>query len=142
MLYKIKFFRINTGTDPMLRQETDVVFRSDLEVDNFRDYRDCLEIIDADEFGSIMWKEMWKQNQSWFLSHGPSTINFPGWSSVLLEYKSLVKVILKDQDEIDDLTGEGNMLTALTFHPLLPNDLQQYLQKAYDRGVKDTKNKV
>ncbi len=141
MIYKITFERFNTFTDPMLNQETDVVFRSDLKVPDGKDYRGILTIKEADELDEIMWKELWLQNPSWLTSHGPSTINFAGWSSVITRFDSIVKVTLVERDKIEDLTGEGNMLVALTYHPLLPSDVRGVLKKAYERGVRDAKNK-
>lgn len=141
MIYKMTFERFNSFTDPMLDQKTDVVFRSSLEVPDGKDYRGILTIKEADEFSDTAWKEMWEQNPSWLLSHGPSTLNFAGWSSVLVDFESLVKVTVRERDIPEDLTGEGNMMVALTYHPMLPSDMRGVLKKAYERGVRDTENK-
>lgn len=124
-IYKVKFYRINANVEPMMRQETDVVF--ELPVENSS----------QDEIDAIIWNEMWKQNPAWLQPHGSSIIGFRGWSSVMCERESMEKVEVVDRDSPDDLTGEGNMVVALTFHPLLPSDLRSYLRKAYERGLRD-----
>lgn len=123
-LYKVRFYRFNTATNPMLEQKSDVVFRT-----AFKKW--------SDEFERIMWEAMWSQNPSWLTSHGSRFIGFRGWSSVMYNKDSLEEVKLVDVNNIDDLTGEGNMIVAFTFHPLLPDDIRRYLTKAYERGVKD-----
>lgn len=122
-IYKVKFYRVNLAVEPIMRQETDVIFRTNLQEDDNR-------------FEEKMWKEMWKQNPAWLLSHGPSTINFAGWSSVMYE-GPIEEVKLVNKEVPEDLTGEGNMSTALTFHPLLPSDMRIVLRKAYERGLRD-----
>jgi len=125
-IYKITFYRINTRVKPYMNATVDVVFRT-----NFRPYED--------KFLAIMWKELWKQSPAWLLSHGPATFGFHGWSSVMWKRESLVEVKIEEQDMPEDLTGKGNMLTALTFHPWLPNDIRTALKKAYERGLADRK---
>lgn len=125
-MYKIKFYRINTYTKPMLRQETDVVFRTDFSKGN-------------EEFDKAMFKAMWNQCPAWLLPHGPIEINFGGWSSVMYENDSLEEVELERQDIREDLTGNGNMVVPMTYHPFLPDDLRVSLKKAYERGEKNGK---
>jgi len=128
-IYKIQFYRFNTRVKPYMNATVDVVFRADLpphEDDQF-----------SDEFVSIMWKELWKQNPAWLLSHGPATLGFHGWSSVMWKRESLTEVEIDERDMPEDLAGEGNMLTALTYHPWLPSDMRTALKKAYERGLRD-----
>ncbi len=134
-LYTVEFYRFNSRVEPMMEQRTHVVFRTDIEMDEGKDFRSCLSIDDVNEVKDIMWEEMWKQNPAWLLSHGPSTINFAGWSSVMTKFDSIKKVTINEKPMPEDLTGEGNMLVALTYHPLLPSDMRTALRKAFERGV-------
>ena len=124
--YKITFYRFNTYVQPMMHATVDVVFRTDfpLREDNLFN----------DEFLKIMWEELWKQNPAWLLSHGPAILGFRGWSSVMFKRESLEEVQRIEEDMPEDLTGEGNMLTSLTYHPWLPSDMRTALKKAYERG--------
>ena len=125
-IYKVKFYRWNFHTEPKLKQESDVVFRTNLPV----------EKLTPGELDEIMWDEMWKQNPAWLLCHGPSTIGFSGWSSVMCDNSSIKEIKFIKKPLPDDLTGEGNIATALTFHPLLPSDIRILLEKAHERGLK------
>lgn len=129
-IYKVTFYRFNTRVKPMMHANVDVVFRADLppmrEDDLFNE-----KVINT------MWEELWKQNPAWLLSHGPSTLGFHGWSSAMWKRESLVEVEIDESDMPEDLTGKGNMSTALTYHPLLPSDMRTALKKAYERGVAD-----
>jgi len=126
-IFKITFYRFNTYVKPIMYATVDVVFRTDfpLREDNLFN----------DEFLKIMWKELWEQNPAWLLSHGPTTLGFRGWSSVMFKRESLVEVEIIKEDTPEDLTGEGNMVAALTYHPWLPSDLKTALKKAYERGL-------
>ena len=128
-IYKIQFYRFNTRVKPMMEANVDVVFRTNLPPDE--------DDLFNDKFLDIMWKEMWKQNPGWLLCHGPSTLGFHGWSSVMWKRESLTEVKIDERDMPEDLTGEGNMATSLTFHPLLPSDMRTALKKAYERGLRD-----
>ncbi len=125
--YKITFYRLNTYVQPMMKATVDVVFRTDFPPDK--------DNLFNDDFIAIMWKELWKQNPAWLLSHGPATLAFRGWSSVMWERESLVEVKIVKEDMPEDLTGEGNMVAALTYHPWLPSDMRTALKKAYERGL-------
>jgi len=126
-IYKITFYRFNTYVQPMMHTTVDVVFRTD-----FPPHEDDLF---NDKFVEIMWKELWKQNPAWLSSHGPAILNFRGWSSVMFKRESLVEIEIIKEDVPEDLTGEGNMAAALTYHPWLPSDLKTALKKAYERGL-------
>lgn len=132
-IYKITFYRINTRVKPYMNATVDVVFRTD-----FPPHEDNLF---NNKFLDIMWEELWKQNPAWLLSHGPATFGFYGWSSAMWKRESLVEVKIEKRDMPDDLTGEGNMLTALTYHPWLPSDMRTALKKAYERGLTDRKER-
>lgn len=130
-IYKVTFYRYNTRVKPMMKASVDVVFRTDSTPDD--------ENLLDDEAEATMWKELWNQNPAWLLSHGPSTFGFHGWSSVMWKRESLVEVKIDERDTPEDLTGKGNMATALTFHPWLPSDMKTALKKAYERGAANEK---
>ena len=128
-IYKVTFYRFNTYVKPMMEASVDVVFCTDLSLEE----GDIMP--PSGKFEAVMWKAMWEQNPAWLMSHGPSTIGFQGWSSVMCKRESLMKVETVKRDMSEDLTGKGNMAVALTFHPLLPSDMRTALKKAYERGV-------
>lgn len=123
-LYKVTFYRNNTATKPMMVQEVDILFRTSNP--------------DPSEESDLMYEELWKQHPALLSSNGPSNIGFRGWSSVMLKGNTLVEVELVKENRQEDLTGEGNLYTPLTYHPLLPYDARVALKRAYMRGVKDT----
>ena len=125
--YKITFYRFNTYVKPMMYATVDVVFNTDFPPDK--------DDLFNDEFIDIMWKELWKQNPAWLLSHGPAILVFRGWSSVMWKRETLVEVQRVEEDMPEDLTGPGNMLTSMTYHPWLPYDMRTALKKAYERGL-------
>lgn len=125
--YKITFYRFNTYVKPMMHATVDVVFRTD-----FPSHEDNMF---NEKFIAIMWQELWKQNPAWLSSHGPATLGFRGWSSVMWKRESLEEVHDVEEDTPEDITGEGNMAAALTFHPWLPSDMRTSLKKAYERGL-------
>lgn len=71
-LWKIKFERINFGVKPTLVQTSDVIFRTDIPLDN-----DHIE-----EFENCAWGAMWEQNPHW-KNPKPPIEGIWGWSSVL-----------------------------------------------------------
>jgi hypothetical protein len=107
----------------------DVVFRTDLPPDE--------DNLCNNKFCDAMWEELWKQNPAWLESHGPAMFGFHCWSSAMWKSESLVEVKIEKRDTPEDLTGKGNMFTALTYHPWLPSDMRTALKKAYERGLAD-----
>ncbi len=129
MHYKIRFYRYNSAVEPIIKQESDVLFITDAA--RF-----------SDEFDSAMYEAMWKQNPHWILPHGPKEIGYRGWSSVMWGRDSLEIVKPLPYNIPQDLTGDGNMSVPMTYHPLLPNDLRASIKSAYERGLADEKAKT
>ncbi len=73
--YKVRFHRFNFGFDPPLEQMSDVVFQTDILLND-----------NIEEFEEYMWDCALEQNLHWTKHEGPIE-NLSGWSSVLQDGK-------------------------------------------------------
>lgn len=71
-IYKANFYRLNFDFRPPLRQESDVVFETDIP---FTDEN-------INEFEETMWNAVWEQNPHW-KNEKKILGGITGWSSVL-----------------------------------------------------------
>lgn len=94
-VWRTQFERIDFDFDPPLKQTADVVFETDVP---FEDEH-------LEEFDTVAWQAMWKQNPQWKNSEPPLE-GYSGWSSVLGGHKFEE---VKDVDLDFDLgvPGEG-----------------------------------